>query len=60
MMLMDVFILCDFMRGSIFQYMQCLWLLDGKGRTNITTMMFNTYWAKNNKHIVYPLGEIKA
>lgn len=59
---MDVFVLRDFTRGSrsIFQYIQCLWLLDGKGRTNITTMMFSVYWAKNNKHIVYPLGEIKA
>lgn len=55
---MDVFgsPFCDFMRGSI--YIQCLWLSDGKGRNNTTAMKFSIYWAKDNRHVVYSLGNM--
>lgn len=47
---------CDFMRGSINT--QCLWHSDGKGRSNITAMKFSIYWAKDNRHMVYSLGNM--
>lgn len=45
---------CDFMREH---YIQCLWHLDAKRRNDITAMKFNIYWAKDNRHTVYSLGD---
>lgn len=38
--------------------MQCLWHLDAKRRNDITTMKFIIYWAKDNRHTVYSLGDM--
>lgn len=38
--------------------MQCLWHLDAKRRNDITTVKFTIYWAKDNRHTVYSLGDM--
>lgn len=38
--------------------MHCLWHLDAKRRNNIPTMKFTIYWAQDNRHPVYSLGDV--